>query len=916
MAATPEFGPRYRVLGIIGKGGMGEVFRAYDAELRCEVALKVVRADHEDDASIARFRREIALARRVSSPNVLRVYDLAEHEGLRFLSMEYVDGEDLAAMMRRDGRLPVARALKLFRQVCSGLEAAHAEGVIHRDLKPQNVLVDKDDRVRVADFGLARSVGDSGLTASGMQLGSPAYMSPEQVKGEPVDERSDVYSLGIMLYQLLAGETPFQGESAHAVMEMRLHRAPRPLREVVPDVPRHVEAVVARCLEVKAGDRYRAVRELVGDLASEAPPVRRSRRALWIAAGGAAACAAAIVAVVALRGSPRDGNSAPSPSAPTVKPARATSGQIQALVLASENRSGDPALDSLGMIVLSALRRSRNVDPMFGPDLETLASELADQPLPINDELGRALAEHSGHRVIVVRSVAVAKGAGFTITVSAIDATTRAPIYERSLDAMTVDRVVPTTGRVVAGLRAALGDRVPEREIEQTGLSPSLEAVQEFALGTQLNMAGDEAGAIAHFREAISRDPDFSFAHARLGVLYSNVNRYVEAKAELSRGLALQDRLDERDLMMVQANYFNVATGEIDRAIAGFREVLDVWPDDRVAQSNLGLAYQRRRDFKKAIEVEAKIVRQHPRDRITRGNLADAELEAGELDKSANDLYALLRDLPRPNYYTYENLGVVETLRGRLPEARDAYTKLAALQAWAGAAFQADQAAAEGRLGDAVELLQRGISIEGSAHHDETLEVMQTLLAEVLLRKGDRTGALAVATKVTREPDHLFVAARVQLAAGGDRAALATAARLADDAAGESHAYAKLVRADAERLRGHADQAEILIREAVHLEDLPLAHIMLAQTFLDLKRYGDAKAELDSCWARRGELADAESDLPGLRYVPQILYFRALAEEGLSDHAASTKDLEAFVAWQPKGDGDALLTDARARLRH
>src|SRR5438067_5422245 len=140
-AAHPDFGPRYRVIGLLGKGGMGEVFRAYDTELKSEVALKVVRGDGDRDAALARFRREIALARKVTSPNVLRVYDLDEHEGLRFLSMEFVDGEDLAALMRREKRLPIERALAIFRQVCAGLEAAHRQGVVHRDLKPQNVLV-------------------------------------------------------------------------------------------------------------------------------------------------------------------------------------------------------------------------------------------------------------------------------------------------------------------------------------------------------------------------------------------------------------------------------------------------------------------------------------------------------------------------------------------------------------------------------------------------------------------------------------------------------------------------------------------------------------------------------------------------------------------------------------------------------
>jgi serine/threonine protein kinase len=244
----PDFGARYRVVGALGKGGMGEVYRAYDRELKVEVALKVVCGDQE--AAMARFRREVALARKVTSPNVLRIYDLQEHNGVRFLSMEFVDGEDLAAIMRREGRIELGAALTIFRQICQGLAAAHAQGVVHRDLKPANVLVDKKNGARVADFGLAHSVGDSGMTATGAVVGSPAYMAPEQVTGDPTDERSDIYSLGIMLYQLVAGETPFQAPSTHTVMEMRLHKKAKPLREVRSDTPAYLEAICAKCLEL------------------------------------------------------------------------------------------------------------------------------------------------------------------------------------------------------------------------------------------------------------------------------------------------------------------------------------------------------------------------------------------------------------------------------------------------------------------------------------------------------------------------------------------------------------------------------------------------------------------------------------------------------------------------------------------
>jgi predicted Ser/Thr protein kinase len=454
-AIGPDFGERYRVLATVGKGGMGEVFRAYDAELRTEVALKIVHGDEPaDGAVIARFRREVALARKVTSPNVLRVYDLAEYGGLQFLSMEYVDGEDLGALLRRERRLPLERALAIFRQVCVGLIAAHEQGIVHRDLKPHNVLVDHDDHVRVADFGLARSIGESGMTVSGAVLGSPAYMSPEQVKGEEVDARSDIYSLGVMLYQLVTGVAPFQGASAHEVMEARLHSRPKPMREVSPDVPPHIQEVAARCLELVPADRYPSVAALLAELMPpsrrDAPTRRRRGLRVALAGGVAVAVGGAIAAWLATRGPPAKAPEARPPVVATSAgraelsvPAVVLGGtqQIVVLDLGTENLTIEPVLDdAVDRFLVEGLYASKRIELLSTTRVKVLSLELEPTALPLDDRLAAVVASKQHRPALVMRSLIKAKGAGFEISLTFHDGR-GAELLARTVSAQSADDI-------------------------------------------------------------------------------------------------------------------------------------------------------------------------------------------------------------------------------------------------------------------------------------------------------------------------------------------------------------------------------------------------------------------------------------------------------------------------------------------
>jgi serine/threonine-protein kinase len=255
---------RYAIEREIGHGGMGYVYLARDEKLGERVALKVISSTMATDpvAASERFRREVSSARKVTHPNVIRIHDLVEDEPFLLLSMEYVDGMTFETYLRRVGRLKIDEARAVMGQICDALEAAHAAGVIHRDLKPSNVLLDAEKRVKVIDFGLAKASFLQGMTATGLILGTPEYMAPEQVRGLPVDGRSDVYALGAIAYRALTGRAPFVGDTPIAIGFQHVTDRPPPLRSLQPDLSPEVEAAVLQALEKEPGKRQQGPAEL------------------------------------------------------------------------------------------------------------------------------------------------------------------------------------------------------------------------------------------------------------------------------------------------------------------------------------------------------------------------------------------------------------------------------------------------------------------------------------------------------------------------------------------------------------------------------------------------------------------------------------------------------------------------------
>src|SRR5258708_7856474 len=310
-------GVRYEIIRLLGQGGMGAVYQAHDRELERQVALKVIRGDMAANPEILRrFKQELILARQITHKNVIRIFDLGQADGIKFITMEYIEGQDLQGLLKQKKKLEPADAAKIIAQVCRALEVAHAEGVIHRDLKPQNIMLDKTGRVYVMDFGIARSTLTSSMTQTGALIGTPDYMSPEQAKGQTVDARSDLFAIGIIFYEILSGQSPYIADTTMGKLWKRTSEPARPLGELDKAIPQPLAAIVKKCLEIDPQERFASATELlhaiedwqgpgVGSRITVARPGMLPGYAKWIGVRlGAVFVAAAIVPRAQIKSQP------------------------------------------------------------------------------------------------------------------------------------------------------------------------------------------------------------------------------------------------------------------------------------------------------------------------------------------------------------------------------------------------------------------------------------------------------------------------------------------------------------------------------------------------------------------------------------------------------------------------------------
>lgn len=603
-AVEPAFGVdelvagRYRVRRYLGRGTSGEVYAVADLELGTEIALKALRPAFGDaEVSTERFRREVLLARRVSHPNVCRIFDLGVHllerpgaapRPVRFLTMELLEGRTLLRRIEEEGPLPEAEAVALARQLCAALAAAHAAGVVHRDFKSSNVLLvggAAGERAVVTDFGLARDQevpsGASHLTGTGGVLGTPAYMAPEQVEGRRATSRSDLYALGVVLYEMVTGRLPFEGETPLSVAVKRLQEEPTPVEQHRDDLSSRFRSVLRRLLERDPADRFgdalEVPRALDGELAASAP--RRRRRRLAVALAAALACASvAVIWRIGPGSVPEAGVSATVPRQ-----------RVAIAVVGFRNVAADPAAEwlsgALAEMLTSELAVAESLRVVPG---ETVARALSDLGVAPADAFEPATLERL-RRALGVRWVLAG---GYTALGDRGGGALRLDLRLQRADGGAGERALPVEGSVAelfdlvgaAGrqLRAALGAREPEAAVvagARGALPATEEAVRLYADGIAKLRAGEPLAARELLEAAVAEDPEAALAWSALARAWQDLGYAERALQAAETAWRHSERLVRPEALAVEARY-RLAAGDTETGIENLRALWRFYPDD------------------------------------------------------------------------------------------------------------------------------------------------------------------------------------------------------------------------------------------------------------------------------------------------------------------------------------------------
>jgi eukaryotic-like serine/threonine-protein kinase len=917
LSSGTLLGERYEIIRLLGQGGMGAVYQARDRELDRGVALKVIRADMASNPQILRrFKQELILARQISHRNVIRIFDLGQAEGIRFITMEYIEGEDLQSVLRRKKKLEPVEAANIMAQVCRALEAAHAEGVIHRDLKPQNIMLDKSGRAYVMDFGIARLVQAAGMTQTGALIGTPDYMSPEQAKGLPLDARSDLFTFGIIFYEILSGEAPFNADTTMGKLWKRTTEPARPVEELDKAIPQPLSDIVEKCLEIDPQKRFASASEVLQEIEIWQGP-QAGTRVVWTRPAQlpgyvkwATAGLAILLAVmgIALR------------SRFTTKPAAAHV-PLTVLLADVENKTNDPIFDgTLEPLLSIALEGAPFISSYNRGQAHKEAAKLQNGATRLDESLARLVAVREGVSVVVAGDLSQ-EGGGYRLAVRAVDAATGKSISAQTMSASSKDQVLTSLSKLATRVRSTLGDTTPasaQRAAAETFTAASLEAAHAYAKAQEFQWEGKWDDAVGSYSRAVQLDPSFGRAYAGLAAMQNNLGHREEAVKYYQLALAQIDRMTPREKYRTRSGYY-LAARDQEKAIEELSQLVEQFPSDSAGIANLALAYFYKRDMPRALEEGRRAVEISPKNVLQRDNLALYAMYAGDFDTAAREEETVLQ--LNPSFAKgLSTLALAQFAQGHIPQSTETYRRLQGLSAWGAsqaAAGLADIALYEGRLSNAADILEKGVAgdlankdAEGAANKLSTLAA--TLAA--MGRKGAAVSAAERALAQSRPEGVLYVAALVYLEGGVVAKVRAVAAELSKHTEPDPQAYSKLVEGEILLARGSTTEAIQAFQQARKVADTWPGRFALGRAYLAAGKFTEAYTEFETCQKRRGEATSVFlEDLPTYHYYPPILYYFGRSQEGLKSSGAADS-YKLFLAIKEKSEDDPLVADARRRL--
>ena len=652
LAAGTVLAGRYEILTVLGTGGMGSVYKAQDRELDRLVALKVIRPELARNAAIVdRFKQEIRLSHKVTHRNVVRMYDLSEDAGMRLVTMELVAGRDLRSILEDRGKMPPDEAVQILQQICMALEAAHSVGILHRDLKPQNVMVEDAGRVVVMDFGLARTIEGDGMTQSGALLGTMEYMSPEQALGKELDQRSDIFALGLIGYEMLTGDMPFKAESAIASLLKRTRERAVPISQLDATLPGALTEIIGRCLETDVEQRYKSVGEILKDLeqwrektaaaslrfTANVPSQGIGGRWLLAIGGGVVAIALAAgipVAVHYFRSAPA------STSGIVAKPS------VSLAILPFYNASGNTTLDwlsaSLAEMLSSDIGQSAQVRMVSGDRLEQVLKDLHvsanSQPDPA---MLRRVAEFTNAQTVIYGQY-IQAGSQIRINTTVLDLTHDARSAVTT-DVPDQNQLLASVDKLAADLRQKLStDPKVLNDLKAHAVRPttaSVDALRAYEAGVALERDGKDLDAQQQFQTATTADPNFALAYARLADAYSNLGHDDLAQTASRRALELSDTLPAQERYLIEADNARI-NNNTQKAIDAYQQLASADPSDTDAQFALAGLYEQQGDYKRAKQKLTAVLANDPKN-------VEALLASGRVAIKSGDLQAGLDFLSR-----------------------------------------------------------------------------------------------------------------------------------------------------------------------------------------------------------------------------------------------------------------------------
>ena len=758
---------QYKILRQLGSGGMGVVYEAEDTRLNRHVALKFLPESLNLSPDVAgRFEREAQLAGSLNHPNICTVHDSGVFEGRRFFVMELLEGNALKSLIT-GVPLPIDQVLEVGCQIADALDAAHAKGIVHRDIKPANIFITKRGQAKLLDFGVATAgkahaaaeetrVALEGLTMPGTAIGSVNYMSPEQARGEELDGRTDLFSLGLVLYEMATGKQAFGGQTTAVVFDSILNRDPAPIRQVNPDVPAELEHVIARALEKDKRMRY----QTAADMVSELQRLRRDTTSRT--------AAHTVVAPAAPPASPsRSRSLVLVPLALIVVAAgywfwrgAATPAFVERdmIVIAEfDNRTGDQVFDD-------ALRQAVSVQLQQSPFVTLLPDQTVQRTMrlmslqpdsAVTSAVSREICQRAGAKASVEGSIAPL-GSAYVIALGVYNCETGGALAQEQVQAASKEDVLGQVGAAVARIREGLGESLASLERYNVPITEattaSLEALKAYGQAARIRqMRGDEA-AIPFYEQAVDIDPEFALAYAKLGVLSSNIGRTEDAEKYTARAYELRDRVSEYERLYIEWSYASRVTNDRDMARGTLEMMAEAYPGDYATRNNLGVLLMGNAEFEKALEQYEAAMEMAPSEPLPVANAAYALLFAGRYDEGFAMMERVLAMRPDPN------LAVTRWMVARMEGHPEAATFEVAARSLANPQqllfAQSNLAIWEGRIADyrqVVGQIRTQTRGAGDAEAEEGM-AMAEIVTLAVLQGGEWTPKLRDLSRTAKQP--------------------------------------------------------------------------------------------------------------------------------------------------------------------